>query len=73
MSKGNVLSVSESLAHAFTMPGLTDSPSISETLALSVSITASDSATISESINVVFISGASSVLNVSGLNTSVLN
>ena len=51
----------------------TDSSSLSDQEVISFSKALSDSATIIESINVVLISGSSSVLNTSALNTSVLN
>ena len=54
--------------------GVSDTPSLSEAIqSLSSSKSLSDSATISESLSILFVSGASSVLNTAALNTSVLN
>tara|TARA_B100001057_G_scaffold344204_1_gene345180 strand:- start:2352 stop:3596 length:1245 start_codon:yes stop_codon:yes gene_type:complete len=54
--------------------GASDTPSLSEAIqSLSSSKSLSDSATISESLSVLFVSGASSVLNTAAFNTSVLN
>ena len=54
--------------------GASDTPSLSEAIqSLSSSKSLSDSATISESLSILFVSGASSVLNTAALNTSVLN
>ena len=60
----------------FINPGqvVTDTPNLSEAIqSLTFSKSLSDSATISESLSILFVSGASSVLNTAALNTSVLN
>ena len=60
----------------FVNPGqvITDIPNLSEAIqSLTFSKSLSDSATISESLSVVLVSSASSVLNTAALNTSVLN
>jgi len=60
----------------FVNPGqvVTDAPNLSEAIqSLTFAKSLSDSATISESLSITFVSGASSVLNTAALNTSVLN
>jgi len=52
---------------------LTETPSLAEALAYSFSTSVADSATISESISVLHISGANSVLNASVLGTFAFN
>ena len=51
----------------------TDAASIAESLAHSFSKSVSDSATISESVSILFIPGGGSILNTAALNTFVLN
>jgi len=53
---------------------VSDTSSLAEAIqSLTFSKSLSDSATISESLSILFVSGASSVLNTAALNTSVLN
>ena len=53
---------------------ISDAPSLSEAIqSLSSFKSLTESATISESLSILFVSGASSVLNTAALNTSVLN
>jgi len=77
------LTVAKALADNLTMSEaslvgsgaiLSDTPSLAEAIqSLNSSKSLSDSATISESLSILFVSGASSVLNTAALNTSVLN
>jgi len=66
------LSDSPSLSNAPVDP-FSDAPSIGESLGLSFDTSFTDSATISESVEILFVPGGGSVLNTSALNTSVLN
>ena len=66
------LSDSPSLATGPVDP-FADTPSISESLGLSFATSFTDSATITESVEILFVAGGGSVLNTAGLNTSVLN
>jgi len=72
VNKNNLVNVSETLNFILNL-GPTDSFTVAEALAISFDTTASDSATISESIQVALILGVSSVLNTGPLNTYVLN
>ena len=77
------LTVAKAIADTLTMSEaslvgsgaiVSDTSSLSEAIqSLSSSKSLSDSATISESLSILFVSGASSVLNTAALNTSVLN
>ena len=66
------VATSDSLISVFAK-ALSETPSVSDALAYSFSTSTSDSATMSESITVLYISGANSVLNTSALNTFELN
>jgi len=66
------LSDSPSLAIGPVDP-FADTPSLSESLGLSFDTSFTDSATITESVEILFVPGGGSILNTSVLNTSVLN
>jgi hypothetical protein len=73
LNKGNVFGFTDDETIQVGKSGIADTPSISEVLAHTFNKNPSDSATISESVSILFITGSDSVLNTTALNTSVLN